>query len=198
MTTDVYIVIHIICCLEVVCLSAKSKTLIRSIRLTKELDDILQKDARAKGISINSLIGIIMTKYIEMDRYNERYDTITLKQESFSSIIQGVEDDKLIQIAKEIGALIPKQFLLFWFKRADLETYLRYLSLVCRYNGFGEYEINIDESKSNYTITIIHNMGQKWSNFLKNWLEYGMETTIGVMPRIEISKNTVVTRFNIP
>jgi len=100
-----------------VCLSTKSKTLIRSIRLTKELDDILQKDARAKGISINSLIGIIMTKYIEMDRYNERYDTITLKQESFSSIIQGVEDDKLIQIAKEIGALIPKQFLLFWFKR---------------------------------------------------------------------------------
>ena len=59
-------------------------------------------------------------------------------------------------------------------------------------------KINIDESKSNYTITIIHNMGQKWSNFLKNWLEYGMETTIGVMPRIEISKNTVVTRFNIP
>jgi len=41
-------------------------------------------------------------------------------------------------------------------------------------------------------------MGQKWSNFLKNWLEYGMETTIGVVPRIEISKNTVVTRFNIP
>jgi len=25
-----------------------------------------------------------------------------------------------------------------------------------------------------------------------------METTIGVMPRIQISKNTVVTKFNIP
>ena len=112
--------------------SAKSKTLIRSIRITREIDDLLQKDAKAKRIGINSLIGTIMAKYTEMDRYNERYDTITLKQESFSSIIQVVEDDQLVKVAKEIGSLIPKQFLLFWFKRSDLETYLRYLSLVCR------------------------------------------------------------------
>jgi hypothetical protein len=177
--------------------SARSKTLIRSIRITKELDDILQKDSKAKRISINSLIGTIMTKYAEMDRYNERYDTITLKQESFNSIIQVVEDDKLTQVAKEIGSLIPKQFLLFWFKRSDLEAYLRYLSLVCRYNGFGEYEVDIDEARANYTITIIHNMGQKWSTFLKNWLEQGMKTTTGIIPKIDISKNTVVARFHV-
>jgi ethanolamine utilization protein EutP (predicted NTPase) len=139
-----------------------------------------------------------MTKYVEMDRYNERYDTITLKQESFSSIIQVVEDDKLTHVAKEIASLIPKQFLLFWFKRSDLETYLRYLSLVCRYNGFGEYEVDMDEARTNYTITIIHNMGQKWSNFLKNWLEQGMKTTTGIIPKIDISKNTVVARFQMP
>jgi hypothetical protein len=177
--------------------SAKNKTLIRSFRITKDLDDILQKDAKAKRIGINSLIGTILTKYAEMDRYNERYDTITLKQESFSSIIQVIEDDPLGQVAKEIGSLIPKQFLLFWFKKTDLETYLRYLSLVCKYNGFGEYEIDIDEARANYTIIIIHNMGQKWSNFLKNWLEQGMKITTGIMPKTDIIKNTVVASFHI-
>ena len=175
--------------------SAKGKTLIRSVRITKELDDILQKDAKAKRIGINSLIGTILTKYAEMDRYNERYDTITLKRESFSSIIQEIEDDQLTQVAKEIGSIIPKQFLLFWFKKTDLETYLRYLSLVCKYNGFGEYEIDIDEARTNYTITIIHNMGQKWSNFLKNWLEQGMKITTGILPKTDIIKNTVDVRF---
>jgi len=34
-----------------------------------------------------------LAKYAEMDRYNERYDTITLKQESLRSIIQVIEDD---------------------------------------------------------------------------------------------------------
>ena len=174
---------------------AKGKTLIRSVRITKELDDILQNDAKAKRIGINSLIGTILTKYVEMDRYNERYDTITIKQESFSSIIQVVEDNQLAQVAKEIGSLIPKQFLLFWFKKTDLETYLRYLSLVCKYNGFGEYEIDIDEARTYYTITIIHNMGQKWSSFLKNWLEQGMKITTGILPKTDITKNTVVVRF---
>jgi hypothetical protein len=173
----------------------KGKTLIRSVRISKELDGILQKDAKAKRIGINSLIGTILAKYAEMDRYNERYDTITLKQESFSSIIRVIEDDQLTQVAKEIGSLIPKQFLLFWFKKTDLESYLRYLSLVCKYNGFGEYEIDTDEARANYTITIIHNMGQKWSNFLKNWLEQGMKITTGIQPKTDITKNTVVVRF---
>jgi hypothetical protein len=178
--------------------STKDKTLIRSIRITKGLDDLLLKDAKAKRISANALIGSIMTKYAEMDSYNERYDTITLKQESFRSILQVVEDDELAQVAKEIGSLIPKQFLLFWFKRSDLETYLRYLSLVCRYNGFGEYEVDISDDRTNYTITLIHNMGEKWSNFLKYWLEQGMKTTTGIIAKIDISKNTVVARFHVP
>jgi hypothetical protein len=69
--------------------------------------------------------------------------------------------------------------------------------LVCKYNGFGEYEIDIDEARANYTITIIHNMGQKWSNFLKNWLEQGMKITTGIMPKTDIIKNTVVASFHI-
>jgi hypothetical protein len=41
-------------------------------------------------------------------------------------------------------------------------------------------------------------MGQKWSNFLKNWLEQGMKTTTGIIPKIDISKNTLVARFHLP
>jgi len=143
-----------------------------------------------------------MTKYAEMDRYNERYDTITLKQESFRAILQAIEDDNLTQIAKEIGVLIPKQFLLFWFKKANLQTYFVYLSLVCRYNGFGEYEVDVDDGdnthEKSYTITLIHRMGRKWSSFLKGWLEQGLKTTTGIIPKIDVSENTVVARFHAP
>jgi hypothetical protein len=68
--------------------------------------------------------------------------------------------------------------------------------LVCKYNGFGEYEIDIDEARTNYTIIIIHNMGQKWSNFLKNWLDQGMKITTGITPKADIIKNTVVASFH--
>jgi hypothetical protein len=71
----------------------------------------------------------------------------------------------LIRKAREIGAKIPKEFLMFWFKRTDLESYLRYLELLCDYGGFARYELEVD-SRS-YVITLLHNMGEKWSLFLK-------------------------------
>jgi hypothetical protein len=174
----------------------KSRTLIRSVRIRKELDDILEKDAKAKRVSVNSLISMIMTKYSEMDRYNERFGTITLRREGFRSILEAIEDDKITTLAKEIGSQIPKQFLLFWFKKADVETYLEYLSLVCKYSGFAEYEVDTNEDETGYIITLIHDLGEKWSIFLRNWLEQGMKTTIGIVPTVfDISKNTVVVKF---
>lgn len=85
----------------------KSKTVIRSVRITKDLDNLLEKDAKAKRVSLNSLISMIMTKYVEMDRYNERFGTITLRREGFRSILEAIEDDKITTLAKEIGSQIP-------------------------------------------------------------------------------------------
>ena len=34
------------------------------------------------------------------------------------------------------------QFILFWFKITNLETYLEYMSLVCRYAEFAQYEVD--------------------------------------------------------
>ena len=176
----------------------KPKTLIRSVRITKELDNLLEKDPKAKRVSVNSLISIIMTKYAEMDRYNERFGTITLRREGFRSILEAIEDDTIASLAKDIGTQIPKQFLLFWFKKMNLETYLKYLSLVCKYSGFAEYEVDINEDETEYIITLIHDLGDKWSIFLKNWLEQGMKTTVGIVPTaFDVSKNTIVVRFHV-
>jgi hypothetical protein len=45
---------------------------------------------------------------------------------------------------------------------------------------------------------LIHDLGEKWSIFLKNWIEQGMKTTIGIEPIIfHAGKNTVVIRFHL-
>jgi hypothetical protein len=46
-----------------------------------------------------------------------------------------------------------------------------------------------------YTITLIHELGERWSNFLANWMGSGMENAVGIVPRIEILQNGVVARF---
>ena len=176
-------------------MSGDEKTLIRTVRIPKALDTLLRKDAKTKRITVNALISSIMTKYAEWDRYNERFGVITMKREAFKSILGVIEDDNITRVSKEIGVQIPKQFILFWFKKTNLQTYLEYMSLVCRYAEFAQYEVDTDGS--NYTMTLIHELGEKWSLFLKNWIEQGMKTTIGIIPLFDISKNSVIVRFHI-
>src|SRR5215471_14455733 len=96
----------------------KEKTLIRSVRISTALDTLLRKDAKSKRITVNALISSIMTKYAEWDRYNERFGVISIKRDAFRSILRMIEDDKLTRVSKEIGTQIPKQFILFWFKKS--------------------------------------------------------------------------------
>ena len=80
---------------------AGKKTLLRTIRITQELEDLLLRDAKLKRISVNALISSIMTKYTEWDRFRERYATISLSPLGLSAFLESVDDDKIEIISKE-------------------------------------------------------------------------------------------------
>ena len=105
------------------------KTVLRTIRLSKGLDELLKKDADSKRITVGALISTILTKYSQWDRYTERFDMITFRQETLKAILEATDDNVLIKKAREIGMKVPKEFLMFWFKKADLKTYLQYLRI---------------------------------------------------------------------
>jgi hypothetical protein len=169
------------------------KTRLRTFRVEEELDSLLQKDAKSKGLSVNSLLSIILRKYAEWDRYIEKFSVITMKKESFKTMISAIDDGKITDISQELGDKVPSQFILFWFKKNTLENYLKYISLLCKHGGFGQFEI--EQEGREFTITLIHELGEKWSNFLANWINSGMKRTIGIIPRIDIMQNSVVIRF---
>ena len=101
------------------------KTRLRTFRVEEELDSLLQKDAKSKGISVNSLLSIILSKYTEWDRYIEKFSVITMKKESFKTMLSSIDEDKIIDISQELGDKEPSQFILFLFKKNTHENYLK-------------------------------------------------------------------------
>jgi hypothetical protein len=87
------------------------------------------------------------------------------------------------------------EFIVFWFKKINLDAYLQYLSLVCQYAKFAECEIDNDEN--DYTIILSHDIGQKWSEFLAAWLTEGLKYTLGILPKIDTTRNSIVVRFHM-
>src|SRR5438093_13012120 len=98
------------------------KTVLRTIRLSKELDELLQNDANSKRISVGAMLSNILTKYSEWDRYADKFAIISLRHQTIRAMLEATDDDAVIIKAREIGDKIPREFIMCWFKRTDLDS----------------------------------------------------------------------------
>ncbi len=172
------------------------KSLLRTVRITPELDEVLQKDAQAKRTSVNALITSILTKYAEWDRFTEKFGYVNISKELFCSVLSAADDEKLTEAAAELGMRLPKEIILFFFKELNVDTFLAYMTLTCKYGHIAENEV--ETRGRNYTVTIHHDLGDKWSNYLRHFIGQTMNNQLGIMPQFDVIKNSLVTRFTAP
>ncbi len=174
----------------------KRKSVLRVSRISEDLDNLLQKDAKDKRTSVNALINSIFAKYAEWDRYADRFGYVSVGKELFASILRATDQEKLVKIGDELGSQLIKQFILFWFNRVNLETFLAYISLVCRYGGIAKYEMEVEGK--DYTIIAIHELGISWSEFMKHFIDQGLRVNFGIVAQFDVSKNSLVARLRAP
>jgi hypothetical protein len=175
----------------------KSKpTLLKTIRISEDIDSLLKKDASSKRTSTNALIHSILTRYLEWDRFAERYGFISVTQETFSTILDKIDEEKLVEASKELGSRVPKDILLFWYGKTGVNGFIKYLSLLSDYATFAHFEVT--RSGPNYLVTAHHNLGAKWSGYLKSFLQTALKSTTGIDGQVETSQNSVSLSFSVP
>ncbi|MGD0550940.1 MAG: hypothetical protein ABSA81_10425, partial [Candidatus Bathyarchaeia archaeon] len=54
----------------------------------------------------------------------------------------------------------------------------------------------IDDRDGNYTITLEHELGMKYSNHMKRVYEAVTRETLGIEPKIEVTSNSIFIRFS--
>ena len=174
----------------------QKKTVLRTVRITEELDGILEKDANVQRVSVNTLISSIMAKYAEWDRFTERFGHISIPTTLFRDLLDLTDENTLATLAERVGVELTNEITSFWFKKINLESLLRFISNASEYGKVGEVEIG-NEGRD-YTISIYHEYGKKWSTFLKHYLDKMIRTHLKVIPQFETAENTVTLRFQVP
>ena len=175
---------------------SRQKTVLRTVRIAKDLDDLIQKDARAKRISVNSLVAAIFMKYCEWDRFAEKYGYASIPKNFLRDLLDSLDEEKLLAIAEKSGAEHPNEVIHFWFKNTSLETLLSYIRIHADYCNLMEVEIENDTR--NYTISLQHNYGRKWSKFLERFFDKMLRTHLKVTPHFETTENNVTLKFELP
>jgi hypothetical protein len=111
-------------------------------------------------------------------------------------IIDSLDDEKIKRIADETGSRLSKELMMFIFKKVTRDTLLSQVSLWFRYTGTGTYEIETNER--DYTIVIHHELGRKWSTYVAHFASQALKSTLGIVPKFNVTEYSVVIEFFVP
>jgi hypothetical protein len=171
----------------------KKKTTLRTVRLSQELDDTLRKIASERGISLNTLVAFILTKFVEWDKLAEEFDLVSIQRKILRSLIDATDEDKLQQTAAKYGSELPREGIMFWFKQVNRETFLAGLSNIFRYGNLAKLEV--DASKGEDVLVAQHDLGLAGSKFLKNFITAASTSTIGQTPEFELTPDSILIKL---
>jgi len=173
---------------------ARYKTKLRTVRLPISIDNSLEEEAAKRGITMNSFVVSILEKYGEWDRLAEKFRFIGFPLQMVREQYALIKDKAAIErAARSSGATVPREMMLFWFKEVSLESFLRYLALQAKFQGYAEYETS--HHGENIVIVAKHQLGPNWSIWLGAYLEEAIKSNLGVVARVECSDNTVKLEF---
>lgn len=176
-------------------MSTRKKTVLRTIRISEELDRLIQKDAKEKRTSVNAMVAGMLEKYAEWDRFTAKYGFVSCSQDLFRSLLASSVEEELVKNAKHLGDRQPKEFLYLWFKKLDSDGLQRFLSLISKYATSYQYDMEIEGRTLIFNAH--HDYGEKWSKFLESFFGQAARG-FGYVPQLEHTTEHVMLRVQIP
>jgi hypothetical protein len=175
----------------------RKKTILRTIRLSEEIDNLLERDAQKQNISTNALIGKIMTRYVEWDRIIEKLDFVSFPNTFFVALINEVSDEKIQEIAAQEAIRQINNQTIWDFGKTDFDTFLKTILLVGKYGIASDISVE-SWGEGSYVITLHHRWGKKGVVFLRSFFDSFIRSELGVQPRIDIADNVMAVSFQKP
>ncbi len=133
-----------------------------SCRLDKTLYELLQVDAKARSISLNSLITGIMRRYVSWEKYADEVGFVPLFRETVRLIFEYLHEEQVQEIAERLAVTVPREMLALMFNKSDFNSIVVFLEVTLSRYGTVHHKI----SGTTHDFIIYHNVNKKFSNFL--------------------------------
>jgi hypothetical protein len=167
----------------------------RTLRIEYDYDEALREDSEKQGISVNNLSNQILKKYTEYDRYFGRGQSITLSPRTLESLINNIEDIKIMEIGRQMGSQIPKDRLLMRGSLINRESVLWFIESVL--GGYSDwFTSNIHETQDSTIFYLRHVYNKKWSMFIENYLSSMFEELLQI-DNIKIETTGLTLSFKL-
>ena len=163
-----------------------------SLRINHDLAEALKEEARIDRVSLNVLANNILHNYVKWEKDAKQAGFIPVTKDLLTALLQRIDDKEIIEIVNQTKNIIKAQ-IIFMEKRYDLWAALEWLETRCKASGFSEKKFYQNDR---LTCIIQHDLGWKWSLYVKTLIEAVLEDL--VKERIDFDVSTSMVIFRVP
>lgn len=160
------------------------------MRLKKEADNIMTKDAKENGVSINTFYNKIIEKYVNSFRLIEKFPCLAIPCEIVKEFLMEIPEEKVVHLGKTFGEYIPKESLFLKEKNLTAENMISLMKTAGQDNNW--FQFNEQNQNGNTKIMLRHQYGMNWSIFLENFYQTIFHEIFKTKIKINSGENSLI------
>ena len=171
----------------------KRQTECLTLRIDKELFDLLRKESEQKMVSLNSLTNQIINSYIKWYSPAQRAGIMVVPKGVLNTIIDTLGEYQIEGLADQFRKNGYEETLLMMSKEYSLPVII---DLFDFWLNVSNMQFNRESSEGAITYIINHVVGRKWSLFLEKVFWYIVKE-LGIKgARFDVTDGTVTIKIN--
>lgn len=172
---------------------AKSKSgrvVTHSVRMEERLYKSIKEEASTRSISFNNLVNQVLQKYIEFDRFVPKFQFMLFHKKLITNGLEGLSDDAIDRRGEAMGAPFAKDLLLTMGLPLNRDSFLYLVDTILPlYKNF--YSCEKQGAGDQQEFYMRHDLGRKWSLFLKGYISSAHKGVLGQDVSIELLDNGI-------
>jgi hypothetical protein len=142
----------------------KIKTETITFRLPSILIDELRMDADLEGVSLNSYAARIFVNHVQWERYERKVGLLPMTEAFLSEALTQLTDEQIVNLAQKIEKQKFKNILAFMNDSPNMGDFVEIMRTWLTVSWIQQ---NIEVKDGKYYFKIQHNLGSKWSLYVK-------------------------------
>jgi len=165
------------------------RALPKSFRVDENALEVLKFEARRRQTNPSVLLNQFLTSYVEYGRFAEQMGVLSLSRKTLIEILNAASDESLAKAAEQAGRSAVPAYIGAMRGPMNLQNIRELMDVLSKHAHL--FEFNEKEDGFGEHVTLVHELGIKWSIFLAHYFGTAFELA-KVRVHQEISERTVI------
>jgi hypothetical protein len=166
----------------------KTKTETVTFRLPSPLIDELRMDAELEGVSLNNYVAKIFSNHIQWERYERKVGLLPMTEAFLSEVLNQLTEQQIVNLAQMLEKQKFRNIIAFMRDSHNVEDFVE---LMRTWLTVSWMQQNIEVRNEKYYFKIQHNLGPKWSLYVKTLISELSQDMLGRKADVRMVGDTI-------